>query len=293
MIGFNKPRTEQLPADSSGIINMSSPSGSSDSISSGSSAGIIDPRPRIGIASNGGKGMARDMMMRMSNKVQNQKFVNPNLSMCPTTIGKSHSMGKPGAMHHNAAVAANEAARQKNTDHFLSQFQAQMSQMKSAMDAVQSEILHHSSKTRSVPAPGGSRRGRKPSVPVLAGVPTSQIGSIRYQSQISTANGLKMKIKKSPSKINNKRKGPPLKGKRGRAKRRKTDDEDDDMSDVDSDHKRITHQKVLQATNALDNNGCYDFKPSRWGSSLPENVLIKIFTYAVKEEGGCIPVLVR
>lgn len=290
MIGFNKPRTEQLP-DSSGIINMSSPSGSSDS---GSSAGVVDARPRLGPTANGGKGMARDMMMRMSNKVQNQKCVNPTLNTGPTTIMKNPSMGKPAAMHHNVAAAANEAARQKNTDHFLSQFQAQMSQMKSAMDAVQNEILHHSGKTTRgaivKPPYTGARRGRKPAVPVMGSDSMPQIGPIRYQSQISTANGLKMKIKKSPSKTNNKRRGAPLKGKRGRAKRKKTDDEDDDddmSDDMDSEH---THQT---STNASEDNESADLKPSRWGDALPENVLIKIFTHAVKYEGGCIPVLVR
>jgi hypothetical protein len=312
MNGFNKARTQQLPADSSGIINMSSPSGSSDSGSSaslmemhmhGGMAGGVGPMTLVPATANPSvispliKGGER--RNEVSKKVQNQ----PAFMGSPSKPLKSPSLGKPAAMHHNISKSPVDASRQNTADIFLSQFQAQMSQMKSAMDAVQNEILLHSNRSRGGVVPGGSRRGRKSGAgnvnfssaqPVTTVVP-GVAGPVRYQSQISTSNGLKLKIKKSPKP--NKRKasqGKLVKGRRGRAKKRKNDeDDDDDMSDTDSDFRRVAHSNSTKHDNGIDNHESAVLGPSGWGDSLPEAVLMKIFSHAVRYEDGCIPFLVR
>jgi len=242
MNGFVTGRTESLPADSSGIVNMSSPSGSSDSSSSAKVQTRPPPPPYKGIP----------------------------------------SLGKPAAMHANSLQ---ESRPTTNADIFLSQFQAQMSQMKSAMDAVQNEILLHSSRGggRGGGGGGGSRRGR----PKLPG---NLPASVRYQSQISTSNGLKLKIKKSP-KPNRKKGG---RGKKGRGKRKKDDEDDEeDLSDGDVAHVNSTKKSGGEMQLMNHDESAVLGPPSGWGHSLPEDILFKIFSYAVKAEDGCIPLLVR
>lgn len=164
MNGFYDFQTtaEQLLADSSGMMmNMSdSEFGSSDS----SSLGISHSHPRIApnLMLNGGGG---SQFMMMGTTVQNQTYItqqNPGAHHYNNNSSSGHhhhqgstikpmvmrSGGKPAAMAQaqQACTMNNESSsRHKHTDHFLSQFQEQMSQMKSAMDAVQNEILFHSS----------------------------------------------------------------------------------------------------------------------------------------------------
>lgn len=290
MYGLNQtnalapPRlSEQLPPDSSGIGNMSSPSGSSDS---GSSGMMMTPEGRSSYATpSPGMGTTAKTSPGLS-KVQNQSSPLPAKSpvMSPSQPKKSPSSGATGA----------DESRQK-TDLFLSQFQAQMSQMKSAMD----ELLMHKSNSKSSPSSsggggggggtkrvGGSKSSKKNAAPTgtipAAGPATT---SVTYQSQISTANGLKLKIKKSPKTY--KKRGP--KGKRGRRKRKDDDDDMDDLSDFEDEAPRA---KVARSSAAAASAADNDREPSGWGDKLPKQALELILTHGVSED-GCIPFLVR
>ncbi|CAL8143703.1 unnamed protein product [Orchesella dallaii] len=295
MNGWNQSSTttarlaEQLPADSSGIINMSSPSGSSDS---GSSAMMIHDLRAL-YARSPGMGTTAKSMTALS-KVQSQSspLAAKSPVMSPSTPKKSPSSVASGG------GAMMEDGRQK-TDLFLCQFQAQMSQMKSAMD----ELLMHKSNSRSSSATtvaavaatsGGNRRGgggstrvSKRAAAATAGavaIPTPGSAAVTYQSQISPLNGLKMKIKKSPKMY--KKRGPKG-GKRGRKKRKDDDDDMDDFSDFDDEPPRA---KVARSSaSKAENDGR---EPIGWGDNLPENVLENIFSQGISDE-GCIPFLVR
>lgn len=309
---YNIHTAAQLSADSSGMMNMSdSEFGSSDS----SSFGIPHPPDPL---TNGD----HQRMMMMGNIVQNQTYVtqytgafsypnNSNQGQIYRPM-KSPSGGKPAVMKQQACMTAmnHDSTRNNNTDQFLNQFEAQMSQMKSAMDAVQNEIFFHSS-----PAAGGGKP-RAVAAMIASAVPpikrgpgrprgsgsasttaaSQSSGPVRYQSQISAINGLKLKIKKSPRQL--KRKG--AKGK-GRKKKRKGDEDDDDdfdddeeISDGEMDHRKPSQKSTkLTQFETGNGNGDQDDEPSGWGDALPENVLEKILSYAVKYEEGCIPVLVR
>jgi hypothetical protein len=307
----------QLPADSSGMMNMSdSEFGSSDSSSLGMHSHHPDP-----ITMNGG----RDQLMMMRTKVQNQTYVTQHQGALSHPISgysgysgqgfmqpmRSPCGGKPAAMKQQTCMIneVQDANRNNTTDHFLSQFQAQMSQMKSAMDAVQNEIFYHSPPSVVVPMGGGKPRAAAvAAMSAASGMPlkrgpgrprgpsaatTSQSGLVRYQSQISTLNGLKLKIKKSPRQL--KRKGSKGKGKK-KKKKDDDEDEDDDESEEEMDHRRTTQQKSTKQSQIGTDAGDYHESaecPSGWGDSLPENILEKILSYAVKSEEGCIPVLVR
>jgi len=298
MNGLNQSSTttarlaEQLPADSSGIVNMSSPSGSSDSGSSGMM--IHDLRALYANYQSPGMGTAAKSMTALS-KVQSQSSPLPAKSpvMSPSPPKKSPSSVGSGGSGGGGAIT--EESRQK-TDLFLSQFQAQMSQMKSAMD----ELLMHKSNSRSssvaaaTPATsGGNRRGaggstrvsKKASTGAAAiMVPAPGSAAVTYQSQISPSNGLKMKIKKSPKMY--KKRGPKV-GKRGRKKRKDDDDDLDDFSDFDDEPPRA---KVARSSaSKVENDGR---EPIGWGDNLPEIVLENIFSHGISDE-GCIPFLVR
>ncbi|XP_021950336.1 F-box/LRR-repeat protein 6 [Folsomia candida] len=344
MNGFYDFQTtaEQLLADSSGMMmNMSdSEFGSSDS----SSLGISHSHPRIApnLMLNGGGG---SQFMMMGTTVQNQTYItqqNPGAHHYNNNSSSGHhhhqgstikpmvmrSGGKPAAMAQaqQACTMNNESSsRHKHTDHFLSQFQEQMSQMKSAMDAVQNEILFHSSSpathqlsphTPSSPLMVGAAGGKpmaaaamamtsfSPSPPAKRGPgrprgsgAAQSTKSVRYQSQISALNGLKIRIKKSPGQL--KRKGYKGKGKRKKRKGNDDEDDDDDNSDEEEEYRRPSVQKSTKMSHATtnllsgDGNATTTTSQSGWGDSLPEHVLSKIFSYAVKCEGGAIPVLVR
>ena len=317
MNGFNNQQsvvTQQLPADSSGIITMSSPSGSSDSGSSGTDVrrGRIYPH---------GGGVVSGKNMNLMAKVQK---ISPPSNITPL-----------GGLSPKKLPSTEVVERQK-TDLFLSQFQAQMSEMKSAMDAVQHEMLHHAkhevvhhAKHEAVhhvkhemvhpgkpavfksikpsggvgggkgktminpdaPRPRGKGRGRgKSAEEAITVQPGIAPGPITYQSQISASNGLKLKIRKSP----NGKRGAAAKGpKRTKAKRRKGEDDDDDISDMEIDRYSIKRRSSVEfAGNRESGDQSAGAKPSGWGDQLPENVLFRIFSHVVKDD-GCIPFLVR
>ncbi|CAG7836025.1 unnamed protein product [Allacma fusca] len=292
MNGFNNPQlavTQQLPADSSGIINMSSPSGSSDSGSSG-----IELRQTRLTAGHGVVTSGKNMnLMAKVQKMNPSKSVVAVESLSPKKLSSS-------------------VEERQKTDLFLSQFQAQMSQMKSAMDAVQHEMLVHKSSALK-PVRGGAGRGRGvqitesrrgrgrgrgrsistiPSAVNVLAQPGATPSSVMYQSQISASNGLKLKIRKSP---NHSKRGAHLRGhKRGKMKRRKGDEDEDDVSDMDTDVHLVARPSssgdfVINCENGDQSAGT---KPSGWGDQLPEDILIKIFSMVVKDD-GCIPFLVR
>lgn len=211
--------------------------------------------------------------------------------------------------------------RQK-TDLFLSQFQAQMSQMKEAMD----ELLNKSSGSPSSPSAsarasspsgsgGGGGRKRKggggggsggSSSPAVAAVPVPTI-TTTYQSQISTGNGLKLKIRKSShQKRMYKKRGPKAAGggaggggggRKSRKKRRKGHDDDEDpISDYfdEDDYYEDIPGPSKCLPHGGDDTGDSSRLPTGWGDQLPETVLEKIFSHGVQNSmGGCIPFLVR
>ncbi|ODN06469.1 F-box/LRR-repeat protein 6 [Orchesella cincta] len=298
MNGLNQSSTttarlaEQLPADSSGIINMSSPSGSSDS----GSSGMIFPDLRTLYANFPSPGMGTTAKSTTAlSKVQSQS--SPLAAKSPV-MSPSPPKKSPSSVACSGGGAITEESRQK-TDLFLSQFQAQMSQMKSAMD----ELLMHKSNSRGssaspapIPAPvvvsGGKPRAIAARISKraatntggAAAVPAPGSAAVTYQSQISTSNGLKMKIKKSPKMY--KKRGPKG-GKRGRKKRKDDDDDMDDFSDFDDEPPRA---KVARSNaSKVANDGR---EPIGWGDNLPENVLENIFSHGISDE-GCIPFLVR
>lgn len=96
-----------------------------------------------------------------------------------------------------------------------------------------------------------------------------------------------------------KRKGYKGKGKRKKRKGNDDEDDDDDNSDEEEEYRRPSVQKSTKMSHATtnllsgDGNATTTTSQSGWGDSLPEHVLSKIFSYAVKCEGGAIPVLVR
>lgn len=368
---------EQLavPPDSSGMMNISdSEFGSSDS--SSLSMGLSShSHAHPNLLLNGGGDHRRDhqLMMMGGTTVQNQTYItqtNPvarhqNYYNSPYNY---NSTGGYQSHHHNhgghqqgsikpmirspsgggkpAAMAQacmqtmnNNESRNRSTDNFLSEFQAQMAQMKTAMDAVQNEILlnssppaiaiqtphhppHHpvglgggkpraaagmgmTSFSGSIP-PAKRGPGRPRGSGTAAGIGTQSFSSssssapVRYQSQISAMNGLKLKIKKSPRQL--KRKGSKAKGRKKKRKGEDEDDEDDEDDELgnEKDYRRPSVQKSTKvsqqtAKNNLgdDHESATNSSPSGWGDRLPENVLSKILSYAVKSEEGCIPVLVR
>ncbi|XP_034235255.1 uncharacterized protein LOC117641765 [Thrips palmi] len=124
---------------------------------------------------------------------------------------------------------------------------------------------------------GTVKRGRKRKSGEGAPKPsTKQRTTVTYQSQISSQNGIKLKIKKSePVK-------KPAK-QRVRKKKGKSADSDSDGGH----HRRVNHKSVVESS---DDEGR---EQSPWGTeSLPKNVLHKIFKYVSHDE-GCVPFLVR
>lgn len=122
---------------------------------------------------------------------------------------------------------------------------------------------------------GTVKRGRKRKTEGAPKAPARQRTTVTYQSQISSQNGIKLKIKKSePVK-------KPVK-QRVRKKKGKSADSDSD----DGHHRRVNHKSVVES--------CDDGKEqSAWGTdNLPKNILHKIFKYVSHDE-GCVPFLVR
>lgn len=124
---------------------------------------------------------------------------------------------------------------------------------------------------------GTVKRGRKRKTG--EGAPkasTKQRTTVTYQSQISSQNGIKLKIKKSePVK-------KPVK-QRVRKKKGKSAGSDSD----EGHHRRVNHKSVVESS---DDEGK---EQSPWGNeTLPKNVLHKIFKYVSLDE-GCVPFLVR
>lgn len=178
--------------------------------------------------------------------------------------------------------------------------------MKSAMDAVQNEIFHnHNSGGKPRAAAALEMMGGLSSAKRGPGRPKGSGGGGTYHSQISALNGLKLKIKKSPRQL--KRKGSKSKGKK--RKKKGDDDDEDDFGEDDDDEifeEESRRPKSTKSSNLPFGNGRAtgevrkseggtkdSYGPSGWGDSLPENVLTKILSYAVKYEEGCIPVLIR
>ena len=301
-----------LPADSSGIVNISSPSGSSDS---GSSAGL-PPTPLLPV----------DLPPSSPFKSPVPGIPGKNMHLMSKVqkgILQSHPKPLPSPSRNFSSQPVSEGVvgKQRPADLFINQFQAQMSQMKSAMDAVQHEIAHHKS---GVPAPASSpllspvRRGRgrppgsgkknpsgaspisgsvAPSASPLATVPI-------YHSQISGSNGLIMKIKKSPS-VGKRRGRKPGSGlqksvKATRRKRRRNDEDDYGESEDEElglsvaakKGKEKSSRKKEESPRGGTERSEELADSSQWAQSIPPAILRKIFQYLVQTD-GCIPSLVR
>lgn len=104
-----------------------------------------------------------------------------------------------------------------------------------------------------------------------------------YHSQISgDKNAIKIRIKKSNLIAPNKRKS-------GKRKKQKTAS-DTDVSDYEGSKRRTKNSvEVTVNRNLYDHNE--PAEQSRWGDSVPENVLYKIFQYTSQD--GSLPILVR
>lgn len=245
--------------------------------SGGSDDGLLSMMTNIGGAPSPGVGTTAKSTGALC-KVQSQS--SPLAAKSPVMSPSAPTQSKKSPQSGNGSGGPTDDNRQK-TDLFLSQFQAQMSQVKSAMD----ELMQKSGGSPQQNSPGGSasprggasRRRIPQQTPVASGV--------TYQSQISM-NGLKLKIKKSPKAY--KKRGPKAGSKKGRRKRRRGDEDDDSVSDSDefSDEPRA---KISRAQGNDEKGGG---EPSGWGDQLPEEALEKIFSHAV-EDTGSIPLLVR
>jgi len=278
--------SEQVAADSSGITMMSSPSSSSDSGSL-----KMDSDRTHSQNTTFGKDMKRMSMLKSENESENELKGSQ----------KRNSQGE--SIRHDAVaktMCQHGDAKSKSTDFFLTQFQAQISQMKSAMDAVQNELLSgKSSPTQgTTPVPSTSfvsaNRGRRnvvrksdpgtsDSVPISGGIDLQQ--TIRYQSQISTSNGLKMKICKSPS--HGRRGSPNKKVRKYKARKKKSDEDISDLDENDSPLLKKGGNNKISSKEPVSNA-----LPSGWGDLVPEDVLFKIFSYVVESEGS-VPFLTR
>lgn len=129
-----------------------------------------------------------------------------------------------------------------------------------------------------------------------------------YQSQITDNFGIKLKLKKSatPIKEPNSRKrtsaagATPLKGGRKRSRKSKHDSDSDDSdyerrrrkeSTVNNNttSERVKHRKSVKHSN---DNHEEPLEQSVWGSTIPEQILDQIFTYAINQD-GCLPTIVN
>lgn len=127
-------------------------------------------------------------------------------------------------------------------------------------------------------AQGTVKRGRKRKTGEGAPkAPPKPRTTVTYQSQISSQNGIKLRIKKSE---------PVKKPAKQRVRKKKNKSALDSDSDEGGHHKRVNHKQASDPSDEGKEQSC-------WGSDvLPKKVLHKIFKYVSYDE-GCVPFLVR
>jgi len=108
---------------------------------------------------------------------------------------------------------------------------------------------------------------------------------VTYLSQISSQNGIKLRIKKTTPA----RKPPKQRNRKRRPKNDDTDSEDEGVGAV------ATHTHLHRRSNYTRATSMSDEElqqQSKWGDSMPVEVLHTIFKMVTHEE-GCVPFLVR
>ena len=71
------------------------------------------------------------------------------------------------------------------------------------------------------------------------------------------------------------------------------DDDDDDLSDLEGDgFSSVKRSSVVFVGERVSGDQSAGMKPTGWGDQLPEDILFRIFSHAVRDD-GCIPFLVR
>ncbi|KAK3928099.1 F-box/LRR-repeat protein 6 [Frankliniella fusca] len=127
-------------------------------------------------------------------------------------------------------------------------------------------------------AQGTVKRGRKRKTgDGTPKAPPKPRTTVTYQSQISSQNGIKLRIKKSE---------PVKKPPKQRVRKKKNKSALDSDSDEGGHHKRVNHKQAADPSDEGKEQSC-------WGSDeLPKKVLHKIFKYVSYDE-GCVPFLVR
>ncbi|KAJ1520890.1 hypothetical protein ONE63_003972 [Megalurothrips usitatus] len=126
-------------------------------------------------------------------------------------------------------------------------------------------------------AQGTVKRGRKRKTEGAPKASAKQRTTVTYQSQISSQNGIKLKIKKSE---------PVKKPVKQRVRKKKNKSSLDYDSDEGGHHRRVNHKSVAESCDEAR-------EQSRWGTdALPKTILHKIFEYVSYDE-GCLPFLVR